>query len=86
MHSKLHFLVKSLICLKRGDQYVSQFIEVDGGWEIPIVTKVMEAMDHYPNAVFIGEIIYSKTKSKGSLDLKNRDKIIKLPKLSSQLQ
>ena len=51
MHSKLHFLVKSLICLKSGDQYVSQFIEVDGGWEIPIVTKVMEAMDHYPNAV-----------------------------------
>ena len=69
--------MKSLICLKRGDQYVSQVIEVDGGWEIPIVTKVMEAMDHYPNAVFIGEIIYSKTKSKSSLEQRQNNQTTK---------
>ena len=33
---------------------MSAAIEKNGGWEIPTVTKVMEAIDLYPSAIFIG--------------------------------
>ena len=33
---------------------VSDAVERLGGWEISSVNKVMAAMDHYSNAVFIG--------------------------------
>ena len=33
---------------------VSKAIELYGAWELYTVNKVMEAMDHYKNAVFIG--------------------------------
>ena len=49
-----NFAVESLICIKSDDKYVSAAIEKNGGWEIPTVTKVMEAMDLYPSAIFIG--------------------------------
>ena len=47
--------VRSIICLKEGDAYVSYTIEELGGWEIPIVTKLLEAMENYPDAIFIGK-------------------------------
>ena len=45
----------SIICTREGDGLVSASIEMFGGWETDTVNKVMQAMEQYPDAVFIGK-------------------------------
>jgi len=42
-----------IICTRKGDGIVSESIEMYGAWELYTVNKVMKAMDHYKDAVFI---------------------------------
>ena len=53
----MFYIVTSIVCIKRNDDYVSAGIEYEGGWEMNEVNKVMQAMDLYPEATFIGRII-----------------------------
>ena len=48
--------VKSKICVKKDDQYVSKMIQKEGAWEEKNVLLVLKAMSLYKDAVFVGKL------------------------------
>ena len=45
------------MCVRADDEYISVELEVFGGWEMDEVSSVMEVVDMYPEATFVGNFI-----------------------------
>ena len=47
-----------MICVKKGDMFVSNAIVKEGAWEEKNVRNLMKAVSLYKDAVFVGESLH----------------------------
>ena len=51
------FLVEAVICVKKDDNYVSEWIAETGAWEEENVKNLQKGIRAYKEAVFVGKIV-----------------------------